>query len=58
MRTNKLILTISIFILPFTLMSLIIRHDIPDQQYITLGKKYPQICHLSGGEATLIKNIL
>ncbi|MCH7832193.1 MAG: hypothetical protein IIC55_04910, partial [Proteobacteria bacterium] len=36
-------------------MSLIVRHDVPDEQFIELGKKYPQICHLSDGEATLIK---
>ncbi|KZS40607.1 hypothetical protein AWE51_06570 [Aquimarina aggregata] len=36
-------------------MSLIVRHDIPDERFIELGKKYPQICHLSDGEATLIK---
>ncbi len=39
----------------FSLMSLIVRHDVPDEQFIELGKKYPQICHLSDGEATLIK---
>lgn len=36
-------------------MSLIIRHDVPDQQYIALAEQYPQVCHLSDGEATLIK---
>ncbi len=36
-------------------MSLIVRHDVPDEQFIALGKKYPQVCHLSDGEATLIK---
>ena len=36
-------------------MSLIVRHDVPDEQFIALGKKYPQICHLPDGEATLIK---
>lgn len=55
MQTKKVILIISILTIPFTLMSLIIRHDVPDQGYIELGKEYPQICHLSGGESTLIK---
>lgn len=37
------------------LMSLIVRHDISDEQFIVLGKDYPQICHLANGEATLIR---
>ena len=44
-----------LLILSFLLMSIIVRHDIPDERFIELGKKYPQICHLSDGEATLIK---
>lgn len=36
-------------------MSLIVRHDVPDERFIKLAKKYPQIGHLSDGEATLIK---
>jgi hypothetical protein len=39
----------------FSLMSLIVRHDVPDERFIALGKEYPQICHLSDGESTLIK---
>jgi len=39
----------------FSLMSLIVRHDLPDERFIALGKEYPQICHLSDGESTLIK---
>nr|WP_321245966.1 trypsin-like serine protease [uncultured Psychroserpens sp.] len=36
-------------------MSLIVRHDVADEKFIALGKEYPQICHLSDGEATLIR---
>lgn len=54
MQTNKVILIILSFSIPFTVLGLIIRHDVPDQHYIELGKNYPQICHLSDGEATLI----
>ena len=42
-------------IMSFSLMSLIVRHDVPDGRFIALGKQYPQICHLSDGESTLIK---
>ena len=42
-------------IMSFSLMSLIVRHDVPDGRFIALGKEYPQICHLSDGESTLIK---
>ena len=41
-------------LISFILMSLIIRHDVPDERFIELAKDYPQICHLSDGEATLI----
>ncbi len=44
-----------ILIIPFSLMSLIVRHDVPDERFIALGKAYPQVCHLSDGESTLIK---
>ena len=42
-------------IIGFLSMSLIIRHDVADQKYIELAKKYPQTCHLADGEGTLIK---
>lgn len=35
---NILLVTIS-----FSLMSLIVRHDVADEQFIALGKEYPQI---------------
>jgi secreted trypsin-like serine protease len=41
--------------LAFSLMSLVVRHDVSDAKFIALGKEYPQICHLQDGEATLIK---
>ncbi|SEB48708.1 Trypsin [Tenacibaculum sp. MAR_2009_124] len=52
---KKTISALLIIIMSFSLMSLIVRHDVPDERFITLGKKYPQICHLSDGESTLIK---
>ena len=52
----KKVISILLFtIMSFSLMSLIVRHDVPDERFIALGKKYPQICHLSDGESTLIK---
>ena len=54
-RTKRLIFILSSFIISLASMSLIIRHDVSDQQYIALADKYPQVCHLSDGEATLIK---
>jgi len=52
----KKVSTILLFlIMSFSLMSLIVRHDLPDERFIALGKEYPQICHLSDGESTLIK---
>ncbi len=52
----KKVSTVLLFlIMSFLLMSLIVRHDVSDERFIELGKKYPQICHLSDGEATLIK---
>ncbi|EDP70753.1 peptidase S1 and S6, chymotrypsin/Hap [Flavobacteriales bacterium ALC-1] len=44
-----------LLMLSISLMSLIVRHDVPDERFIELGKKYSQICHLSDGESTLIK---
>lgn len=43
-----------LFVLAFTLQSLITRHDVPDDKFVQLAKLYPQICHLPMGEATLI----
>jgi len=48
-------LLLAILIIFFSLTSLIVRHDVADWHYIALAKKYPQICHLADGEATLIK---
>lgn len=42
-------------IMSFSLMSLVVRHDVSDERFIALAKKYPQIGHLSDGESTLIK---
>ena len=36
------------------LQSLVLRHDVPDEKFIELAKKYPQICHFAMGEGTLI----
>ncbi len=36
--------------------SLIVRHDVPDTKFIELAKDYPQICHFSVGEGTLIQS--
>ena len=52
---KKAISILFLIFLSLSIMSLVVRHDVPDEQYIALGKKYPQICHLSDGEATLIK---
>jgi secreted trypsin-like serine protease len=35
-------------------MSLVVRHDVPDEKFIALANEYPQIVHLADGEATLI----
>ncbi len=48
-------LLLAVLIVSFALMGLVVRHDVPDQRYIDLAKRYPQICHLPDGEATLIK---
>jgi len=52
---KKASLILLLLIISLSLMSLIVRHDVPDERFIALGKKYPQICHLSDGESTLIK---
>ena len=46
--------TLVLTILAFTTQSLIVRHDIPDEQFIELAKQYNQICHFPMGEGTLI----
>ncbi|MFH6603789.1 S1 family peptidase [Maribacter algicola] len=51
-RTGGLL---AVLIVSFAQMALVVRHDVPNQRYIELAKKYPQICHLPDGEATLIK---
>jgi hypothetical protein len=38
----------------FLFTSLIVRDDVADERFIELAKKYPQLCHLPMGEATLI----
>ena len=52
-KTSAILL---LLITPLLLMSLIVRHDVSDKRFIALAKKYPQICHLADGEATLIKD--
>lgn len=37
-----------------TLQSLIVRHDVPDEKFIVLAKKYQEICHFQMGEGTLV----
>ena len=53
---KKVSIIVLLLMLSLSLMSLIVRHDVPDERFIELAKKYPQICHLADGEATLIKN--
>lgn len=52
---KKTIQILAITFISFTLMSLIVRHDVADKDYIELGKKYPQVVHFSDGEGTLIE---
>ena len=35
-------------------MSLVVRHDVPEETFIALAKKFPQVCHFEMGEGTLI----
>jgi secreted trypsin-like serine protease len=44
----------ALILIGFSLQSLIVRHDIPDEEFIAMGKLYPQICHFPMGEGTLI----
>ena len=37
------------------LMSLVVRHDVKDADFINYAKKFPQICHFPMGEGTLIE---
>jgi secreted trypsin-like serine protease len=53
-RQSPFLLSSVLILLGFSLMSLIIRHDLPDEAFIELGKNYPQITHFSDGEGTLI----
>ena len=57
---RKVSSTLLLLMMSFSLMSLIVRHDVSDEKFITLAKKYPQTVNLniggSGlGESTLIK---
>jgi len=52
---KKASLILLLLIMSFSLMSIIVRHDVLDERFIELGKKYPQIGHLADGESTLIK---
>ncbi len=49
---NKCIL----LIIGFLSSALILRHDVPDINYINLAKAYKQLCHLPDGEGTLISS--
>ena len=53
MKRKRLLLVVPF--LSLLSMGLVVRHDVPEDKFIELGKAYPQICHLSDGEATLIK---
>jgi hypothetical protein len=35
-------------------LGLVVRHDVAEARFIELAKRYPQLCHLPMGEATLI----
>ncbi len=50
----KILKTIFLLTIALTLQSLIVRHDVPDEKFIELAKKYTQICHFQMGEGTLI----
>ncbi|HEY0031572.1 MAG TPA: trypsin-like serine protease [Bacteroidia bacterium] len=36
------------------LESLVVRHDVPEEKFISLAKEYPEICHFSNGEGVYI----
>lgn len=54
MKMHTVIRMVVLIVAVLIFQGLIVRHDIPDETFITLAKKYPQICHLPMGEATLI----
>ncbi len=47
---------IGLLLLSFSLQSLIVREDVPDEKFIALAKQFPQICHLPMGEGALISS--
>ena len=51
---RKILKTVFLLTITLTLQSLIVRHDVPDEKFIELAKKYPQICHFQMGEGTLV----
>ena len=38
----------------FVMSSLIVRHDVADERFIALAKKYEEVCHFPVGEGTFI----
>ncbi len=51
---KRLLRLLVVLLTSYSLMSLVVRHDVPDEQFIALAMEYPQIAHLADGEATLI----
>ncbi|WP_411029628.1 S1 family peptidase [Spongiimicrobium sp. 3-5] len=51
---KKLPLAVVVLTVSYLCMGLIVRHDVSLDKFISLGKDYPQICHLADGEGALI----
>lgn len=53
-KSTKRLLNSLLLLTALISTGLILRHDVPEEKYLELAKAYPQVCHFSDGEGTLI----